>query len=161
MESHDYDVVGIRKDGVVEGYVGRESLSTGRSGDYAQPFTPKDLISEAAPLIDVFAALRDSPRVFVTYLDRVTGLVTKGDLQKAPVRMWLFGIISLLEMQLLRLIRACYPDDTWVPLLSPPRRVGGARRILNDRRTRNEEIDLVDCLQFGERVLSSWAVINF
>lgn len=85
-------------------------------------------------------------------LGQVGGIVTKGDLQKIPVRMWLFGLISLIEMQLLRIIRDYYPDDSWKqkPLISPDR-LNKAEDQLKDRRRRNEAIDLADCLQFCDK----------
>jgi hypothetical protein len=74
-------------------------------------------------------------------MGHVSGIITKGDLQKAPLRMWLFGLLSLIEMQLLRLIRTTYPDDTWTQLLSYGR-LGKAQQFLEDRQRRNEAIDL-------------------
>jgi hypothetical protein len=83
-------------------------------------------------------------------MGHVSGIITKGDLQKAPLRMWLFGLLSLIEMQLLRLIRTTYPDDTWTQLLSYGR-LGKAQQFLEDRQRRNEAIDLADCLQFADK----------
>ena len=76
--------------------------------------------------------------------------MTRGDLQKAPVRLWLFGLVSLLEMQMLRVVRERYPADSWVPLLTDERCVG-ARRVFAERRRRNEANDLSDCLQLGDK----------
>jgi hypothetical protein len=76
--------------------------------------------------------------------------VTRGDLQKAPMRMWLFGLISLFEMQMLRLIREYYPDELWTKIISR-KRLKEARKILKDRCKRNEKIDLADCLQFCDK----------
>ena len=38
-------------------------------------------------------------RASVTILDSVFGIITPADLQKAPVRMWLFGIMTLIEVR--------------------------------------------------------------
>lgn len=104
--------------------------------------------------------IRDRPRVFVLSQDQVSGIVTRGDLQKAPVRMWLFGLISLFEMQLLRLIRLHYPNEAWKSLLTQSR-LDGAQKILDGRAKRNEAIDLSDCLQFCDKktvILKSEAI---
>jgi len=91
-----------------------------------------------------------SPQVFIVVIGEVSGIITKGDLQKAPVRMWLFGVLSLLEMQFLRLIRASYPKDTWKELLKDDR-LENAEEMLLKRKKRNEAIDLADCLQFCDK----------
>lgn len=153
MKEKEYDVVGVRKDGLVSGYAMKDALSLedgDKVGDHLVRFKPEDTLSETMPLLNVFEALRNSPRVFILILGRVGGIVTKGDLQKAPVRMWLFGLISLIEMQLLRIIRDCYPDDSWKSLISDTR-LKKAELMLEDRRRRNEAIDLVDCLQFCDK----------
>jgi hypothetical protein len=150
MCDKDYDVVGVRQLGVVRGYVQRDSVGDGELGAYMQPFEPDALLAESASLLRVFAAMRGSSHVFVVIFGEVGGIVTRGDLQKAPVRMWLFGLISLIEMQLLRIIREGYPDDSWQPLLSE-HRLYLAQKLLSDRQRRNEAIDLEDCLQFADK----------
>ena len=154
MEKKDYDVVGVRKDGLVSGYVRREDLSLedgDKFGGHLVKFESKKLLPETTPLVNVFKVLGNSPRAFVLIFGQVGGIVTKGDLQKAPVRMWLFGLISLIEMQLLRIIRDYYPDGSWKPLISPKDRLANAETLLADRRRRNEAIDLADCLQFCDK----------
>lgn len=155
MEKKDYDVVGVRKDGLVSGYARREDLSLedgDKVGTHLVQFKPDEMLPEITPLLNVFEALHNSPKAFVLILGQVGGIVTKGDLQKIPVRMWLFGLISLIEMQFLRLIRDYYPDDSWKQksLISPPR-LNNAEDQLKDRRKRNEAIDLADCLQFCDK----------
>ena len=99
MEEKDYDVVGVREDGLVSGYARRPDLSGGKLGDYLVQFyepvdEPVELLPETTPLVKVFEALHDSSRAFVLVLGEVGGIVTRGDLQKIPVRMWLFGFLG-------------------------------------------------------------------
>jgi hypothetical protein len=156
MAEKDFDHIGVRRDGIVVGYAVKTDLKAGKLRDHLAPFQSDDVIPVGAPLLDALEALKPpaipelTPRVFVTTWDKVGGIVTFGDLQKAPVRMWLFGLISLLEMQMLRIIRAHYPDDSWLGLV-PKRRLNRARDILLDRKTRNEAVDLADCLQFCDK----------
>lgn len=151
MNKRDYDVVGVRKDGLIEGYVNREGLVTGVLNDYLKPFEPDLFRDESVNIRVALRLLCEQPhRVYVQVLGRVSGIVTKGDLQKLPVRMWLFGLISLVEMQLLRLIRDGWPDESWKKLISP-KRLADAQKLLNDRQSRNERIDLADCLQFCDK----------
>jgi len=123
MEAKNFDVVGVRRNGTVVGYVHRVDLQDGALEHYLRPFEQQLLLDEWTPILQVLRLLTESPRVFVAVMGEVSGIITKGDLQKIPVRMWLFGIISLLEMQFLRLIRAAYPQDSWKALLSSPDRL--------------------------------------
>jgi hypothetical protein len=150
MEAREFDVVGVRREGLPAGYIRRTDLSTGTLSDHITSFDNQVLLPENASLLRAFEALRTTPRFLVTVMDQVWGIVTRGDLQKTPVRMWLFGLISLLEMQLLRLIRLYYPDDQWKSQISEGR-MAQAVSILEDRRRRNEAIDLADCLQLADK----------
>lgn len=150
MEDRDYDVIGVRKGGIVVGYARKEDLSQGQLGEHRLAFEENDSLTDSAPLPKVLEKLRNSDRVFVLLLGEVGGIVTKGDLQKAPVRMWLFGLISLVEMHFLRIIQEHYPNDAWKPLLGD-KRVTDAEDMLRDRQRRNEAIGLSDCLQFSDK----------
>jgi len=59
-------------------------------------------------------------------------------------------LVSLLEMQLLRVLRERFPEDSWTPLLTPER-LEGTRRVYAERRRRREESALSDCLQLGDK----------
>jgi hypothetical protein len=151
MKQHEYDVVGVRRDGLVIGYVERAPHAAGDAlSKLVIPFSPINLVDDTTPLLDALSLMRQSPRLFVRVLGQVGGIVTHGDLQKAPVRMWLFGLISLVEMQLLRLIREAYPDDSWTQFITP-KRLGIAEKVMADRQQRNTAIDLADCLQLSDK----------
>lgn len=162
MEAHDYDVLGIEDGGVVSGYIMRSLLGQGKCGDFQQIFHPSELIAASTPLMELLPLLRDKPRLFVLESNRISGIVTCGDLQKAPVRMLLFGLVTLLEMNLLRLIRIYYPDDSWQQFLKRER-VIAAKNLWEQGRARNEAIDLLDYLQFCDKrdlILSSAQVVE-
>lgn len=150
MKERDFDVVGVRNEGVITGYVLRESLGSETVGDYMQPFDELEVMDESNPLLDTLESLRSSRWVFIRFLGNPSGIVTRGDLQKAPMRMWLFGLISLLEMQLLRRIRDAYPQNLWQRYLTPGR-LEAAQRIFDERKRRNDSIDLAECLQFADK----------
>ena len=150
MERREYDVVGVRENGVVTGCVMRNDLASGTIGSHLRVFGREEVLPDSEPLLAAFAALRERRHVFINVFGHVGGIITRGDLQKAPVRLWLFGLLSLLEMQMLRVVRERYPADSWTPLLTEER-AAGARRIFEERRRRNEENDLSDCLQLGDK----------
>ena len=72
------------------------------------------------------------------------------DLQKPPVRMWLFGMISLMEMRMTRLIEVNCPSDSWKQYLSESR-LRKAEALLEERRRRNQNLELLDCLQISDK----------
>ena len=146
----DFDVMGIEENGEIYGYIERSTLAGGPCGKYSRTFHPSELIAESASLTDVFSVLHDAPRIFVLKGTKVMGIVTRGDLQKAPVRMWVFGLITLIEMNLLFIIRARYSNDSWQNHISEAR-LRKANDLFNERKKRNEAIDLADCLQICDK----------
>lgn len=150
MRQKDFDVLPLEEDGRISGYVEQSRLVVGKCKEHLKAFDSFELIVESEPLIQVLEVLKKIPRVFVQVDGAITGIITRGDLQKVPVRMLIFGIVSLLEMQFLRIIRACYPDDSWMKSLKKPR-LKQARRLFAERKARNEAIDLADCLQFCDK----------
>lgn len=150
MEEQAYQVVGLRKDGVTIGYVKQEDLSDGACGDYLCGFDDTEVVSEALCFPRLVELLSHLPRLFVTSFGRVGGIVTRSDLQKPPVRMWLFGMITILEMGLTRLVEMRFPNGKWRDCLSESR-LRKAEALLEERKRRNQELDLIDCLQFSDK----------
>jgi len=150
MNKLDFDVMGLMEEDNVYGYVEQSNLGIGPCSKYKKIFLPSELIAESTPLIDLLTVLRDTPRMFVLDRNNVSGIVTRGDLRKAPVRMLLFGLVSLIEMHLLRLVRIHYPEDSWQSQLTETR-LNKASELFAERKARNEAIDLADCLQFCDK----------
>lgn len=153
MEDQDFDVLGVTSRNLVSGYVQRSICPHGKVADHLTAFAADDIVDENWPLADVFNLLGRHPRVFLTATasGTVTQIVTRGDLQKAPVRMWLFGLVSLIEMHFLRLIRKYDESDEWWIPIAGKNGLKKAREILADRRLRNLQIDLADCLEFPHK----------
>ena len=99
---------------------------------------------------DVVLGLANSPRLFVRVLGAVGGIITMSDLQKPPVRMWLFGMVTLLEMRTSRLIELKCPGDSWKQYLSESR-LQKAEALLEERKRRNQNLELIDCLQISDK----------
>jgi len=151
MDERDFDVVGVREEGLVTGYVRRSDLTTGYCGDSVRSFSEKDdLVPEHADFTVVVASLAINERCFVTILDRVGGIITLEDLEKPPMRMFLFGVITLGEMLLTAIIRHRYRDGSWQERISPSR-IAKARELQAERARRGQTVDLVDCLQYGDK----------
>jgi hypothetical protein len=150
MNARKFEVVGVRREGIVAGYVRFEDLAAGLCGDAMTPFDEATVLPDSAGLPTVVEALSQSPRAFVTVFGRIGGIVTRSDLQKPPVRMWLFGMVAIIEMGFTRVIQEHYPDDRWTEKVSEAR-VEKAGMLLAERRRRNQDLDLLDCLQFSDK----------
>ena len=143
-------ILGVRRAGVVVGYALTEELAPGTLAEFAHPLAEHDVISSSASIPEVIAALEDRSWVFVEVFDRIGGIVTRTDIQKPVMRMWLFGMITILEMNLTWAIEQLYPDDSWTDRISAGR-VEKARELMAERERRKQDCRLVDCLQFSDR----------
>jgi len=150
MEIMDFDVAGVRIGGGVAGWMQAEDLEEGRCIDALRAFSEAVLLPSGAPLSEVIVRLGSSPWIFITAFGEVGGIITRADLQKAPVRMWLFGLVTLLEETFSRLLKEHYPDGSWQSELSASR-LEKAVILHTERRRRNENLDLIDCLQFSDK----------
>ncbi len=148
MAERHLDVVGVTSGGRVVGYVQRDDLNSGVCEDHRLPFVDEQVIFDTAPLADVVLGLNESPRLFVSVFGAIGGIVTRSDLQKPAVRMWLFGMVTLVEMRMTRMIEESQID--WRQHLSAAR-LEKAESLLAERARRNQDLGLVDCLQFGDK----------
>ena len=64
--------------------------------------------------------------------------------------MWLFGMMTLIEMRFTRLIERLCPDDSWSQFLSVSR-IQKAEQLLQERNRRNQKTTLLDCLQLSDK----------
>lgn len=151
MFDQAYHVAGVRVDGRIAGYVDRDSLTGGSCADHLHPFDPGEVVDDSASFSQVVSALDGRMRVFVRAFGEVGGLVTRTDLEKPPVRMWLFGMISLIEMTMTRAIEDRFPHESWVDSVSAGRR-GAAENLLRERRRIGQDVRLLDCLQFSDKL---------
>ncbi|MCH2206051.1 MAG: hypothetical protein MK132_09310 [Lentisphaerales bacterium] len=88
--------------------------------------------------------------IFLKTLGQVNAYVTVEDIQKAPVRMWLFGMITVVEMFFGKAIKDHFSNGEWQELISPGR-LEKARFVYDERIRRGQNPDLIDCIQFGDK----------
>ena len=152
LHNKGFDVAGVRdqEDGPLVGYAAREALRDGVVRDHLRPITAEHLVSDTTPLAGLMSVFNNRQHVFVLIGPEVRGIVTTADLNKPPVRVYLFGLISLLDMHLGFWVRATYGEDSWQQTIKPAR-LEAARKVQADRRSRNQEMDLLDCLQFCDK----------
>ena len=151
MELHHIQVAGIREEGFVAGYLELAELGkTGVCGQYCHPIEEAKILPESAHFSELVIALNRVPYMFVNYLGEISGIVTRTDLDDPPVRMWLFGLITLIEMRFLTLIERRFEGDDWQKYLSN-RRLEKAAALQAERQRRNQDPHLIECLQFSDK----------
>lgn len=152
LRRRDFDVAGvkIREVDPVIGFVEGCSLKRGIIRDFMKELTADRLVSDGIALPSLLTFLEARQHAFVLVGSSVAGIVTRADLNKPPVRVYLFGLVSLLEMHLGFWVRRGYPGDSWKAKLSGAR-LAAANRLLADRRRRNEDVGLFECLQFCDK----------
>jgi hypothetical protein len=150
MEARGFDVVGVRREGQVAGYVEKDSVKDGLCSHYVRGLEEVTLLDDTAPLLKVLRELNRAPFLFITAFGKVAGIITRTDLQKPPVRMWLFGAVTLIEMRFTELIEKHCPADGWKEFLSEAR-LQKAQALLAERLRRNQSLQLLDCLQFSDK----------
>lgn len=150
MESRQLEVVGVRRAGVIIGCLTREDAVEVREPQQCRAFDPTSVIFDIAPLNEVVQGLNSAPCLFVRSFGEVGGVIGRRDLEKPPMRMWLFGLVTITELRVTRLIDELCPQESWRQYLSAGR-LQKARDFLHERRRRGQSRTLLDCLQFADK----------
>lgn len=133
-------------------FVKRQSLS-GRSGaadEFGESLDASLIVTSTLSLTEAMRELRTREFLFVLDGRRVVAVVTRADIQRPAVSMVVFEFILIIESSLARLIEA-HLATVWREMLSPERLLAAEVRLL-DRRHRNAELTLEDCLTFEDRI---------
>jgi len=144
------DVVGIRADGIVRGYLLQTDGGSGDCGLNMRAFARNHIVELTAPLTEVVQVLTRHNHCFLSLLGSVVAMVTRADIQKPVGRMWLFGMITMVEMDLTERLRRAWPDNTWTGLISPGR-LEKTKALMDERRKRGQHCELEDCLQLSDK----------
>jgi hypothetical protein len=150
MEALHHGVAGVYEAGAPLGFVERKMLTGGMLGDHAVPFSDVPTLHFSDPLADAVAVLDASPFAFVTMMGRPQGIVVRAGFDKPAARMWLFGMLTILEMNMRNGIAILFPDDAWQPNLSAGR-LAKARGLCDERIRRGVPCDLLDCIQMVDK----------
>ena len=115
-----------------------------------RPFTASLVIDQSESFRQVISQLAHSPRLLVRSLNQVNGLIQLNDIDRPPMRMWLFGLITVMELRVNRLIEQFLPNDGWKKYLSPGR-LQKAQGLSDQCHRQGEHRRLLDCLQFADK----------
>jgi len=147
---HRQSVASIRINGRVQGFVKQENLKGEICGESMRHFTQDQVLRGTSSLSDVIHVLTRHEYCFVNIFGDVSGVVSREDINKPQVRMWLFGLITMIETALTQLIEKVYPEEIWKSVMSKGR-LEKTENIWLERKRRNLHCKLIECLQFSDK----------
>jgi hypothetical protein len=153
FEQQHKRVIGIRTDGRISGFVADDQKRTqGLCSTHSQPFSNDQILDGDARFAEVIYVLTRHDYCFISLLGQIQGVITRDDMNKPYMRMWLFGIVTLSEMSVTDLIKQHFKDDVWQQLL-PENRLKAAQDLQSERQRLNQHCGLIDCLQLADKGL--------
>jgi len=150
MRTRNASVLGVRRAGLVQGWIEAGDLARGTLGENLREFRREEVLDESASLDIVLGAFAAMERVFIEWRGEVAGVITRRDLQKPPLRMWLFGAITVLDANLTWAVENLYPDEAWRNEITPGR-LEKAVALRAERQRRGSDCALLDCLQIKDK----------
>lgn len=117
----------------------------------ARPESEYQVVSATAPITLVVSELNYFDVCYVRTDSRITHQISREDFNSPIARMWLFGMVIVYEKAITELIRLRWGDDGWQSHLSEGRRTQ-ALALKAERERRGERPELIDCLQFSDKV---------
>lgn len=150
MKNQRFELVGIRSQGLIAGWLTLDDLRQEKQAMRCRPFDPSLVISATASLNEVVPALIEKPCLFVKSFGQINGLIRRDHLHKPAMRMWLFGLVTITELRVTHLIDELCPNGSWRQYLSEGR-LKMAVALQAERRRRHQNPTLLDCLQFADK----------
>jgi hypothetical protein len=153
LEERGFDVAGVKEpdtDSITRFVTAASLKSGGNVRDHAVNIAIDNLIADATSLAKVFSILGSREYSFVVVDANVAGIITRADLNKPPARIYLFGLVSLLEMHLVFWIRKEFGDEAWKQHLKESR-IEQALKLYEQRKQKHQELNLCECLQVCDK----------
>ncbi len=152
----EFDQIPVRRKRHIVGVLERGAMPLGTVAESMLPLDDSLLVAADQPITKFVALLSKRSYRLVLVGTEITGIVTRSDIAKAPVRLLAFTLVSHLEMAMTAVIQKRFPnDDSWLKLLPPDRQKRLSRRMKR-RQAQNLLLPLIDLADLGDkrRVLS-------
>lgn len=169
LATNGYDAAPIQQDGDVAGFIHEDDVTVDDDGEtlkeYLTPLTIEYLMSGDAAFEEVLTALIEKPVYFLGGNSRITGILTRADLNTAPVRIYLFDRITYLEEHLRELILTNAPNWKQTPVTVDE--IDDIENRYTDAQTANVELDEIHYAQFStlntiiSNVEACWQTCDF
>ncbi len=151
-EPQGYDHIPVRQGKSIIGVVVRGS--TGKVADNFHRLSELNIISAQEPLTNLLPLMLETSYRLVLQSGFIKGIVTRSDLLKLPIRIYVFSLVTHLEILMSDIIRARYPDsqeDTkWLEFLKPERQTR-VREKQQKLAQGNRELPLLECTDFCDK----------
>lgn len=152
MQQRNYDIMPVKENGRFVGYVERALLAKMKQIEPAIKQIKVDIIVSADTCVHEMIGLFQRSRFFfVNRANDLVGLVTYADLNKFPVRAWLFILICKFEFLLLQLIKDFYKASSCLNKLTAERRKK-ITDLFDEKRKHDIDTSLEDCLNLGDMI---------
>lgn len=153
-------VVGIRQGGHLTSYLLDEDLRTDAAPLQPRAFVPRQMVTLDTPLADIIHSLTHHIHCFVDLEGEVVGVISRTDIEKPAARMWLFGLIMLIDLSTTTSIREYWKDDGWRELITGSR-LAKAEDLHRERQRRKMPGGLLECLQFSDKLQILFHIKDF
>lgn len=151
-EPHGFDQLPVRQGKSIVGVVLRGS--TGKIADNLRRLSESNIISAQEPLTNLLPLMIETPYRLVLQGGSIKGIVTRSDLLKLPIRIYVFSLVTHLEILMSDIIRAKYPasqeDTKWLEFLNSERRIR-VREKQQKLAQGNRELSLLECTDFCDK----------
>ncbi len=113
-----------------------------------QPISTTDTLPSHTSLFATYKKLLEKRRYFILTPQGITHIVTRSDLDKIPLRLGIFGLLSVFETFLKHKVRTEF-EEVYKNSLTE-KRLDYAKVLFREKIRKNEDIDLIECLQLGD-----------
>lgn len=146
-----FDVVGVQHKQSIVGYADLKTLEVSEKKLSYNEFRSNDIVSSNTPLLDTINLLSERDHLFVLDGTSIKRIVTKADIYKDPVRLFIYNLLSNFEVLLSILIEYHYPENEWKTNLTE-KRLNKIYEVYLDRKEENTDFDLFDCLSIEDKI---------
>jgi hypothetical protein len=140
MEERRYETAVLSQNG--------QLLKFDKGDIHPQVISTADTLPSHTSLFETYAKLLEKRRYFILTPQGITHIVTRSDLDKIPLRLGIFGLLSVFETFLKEKVRTDLRDG-WESSLTE-QRLGYAQALFKEKIRKNEDIDVIQCLQLGD-----------
>ena len=114
------------------------------------PLSEADLIGADATIFDFIRRVRPKPLLVVSG-GKIEGLVAWSDLQKLPVRVAVFALVTGFELTMYEAIKTVFPKgDGWFEHLTLDR-LAKAKNVFEQRGGNDSDVELLLCTEFCDK----------
>ncbi|MEA3372783.1 MAG: HD domain-containing protein [Campylobacterota bacterium] len=152
LETRGFDLAILTQSGEYTGYVKKQEITEGICQHFERPISANQILEVNAPISEAVYTLTRYDVAFVKLFDDIGAVISRDDMNKPAAKMWLFGIITIMEADVTELIKKEYGDEGWIPLLAPAR-VKKAEALHEERKRLLQSSTLPECLQLSDKGL--------